>query len=79
MTRRHIDLDEQIGRRAATARLKAGLTQEQVAERLGVKVDCVARMERGRTAITAGDLVWFSVAYNVAVGEMLKGLRAEVA
>lgn len=41
------DLAEAIGRAIARQRMRAGLTQEEVAERLGVGNEAVSRIERG--------------------------------
>lgn len=41
------ELAKQIGRAIAARRLERGLTQEQVAERLGVEQETVSRFERG--------------------------------
>jgi transcriptional regulator with XRE-family HTH domain len=41
------DLAKRIGRAIAQARQQRGLTQEQVAERLGVEQETISRFERG--------------------------------
>lgn len=41
------DLAELVGRAIAKQRMRAGLTQEEVAERLGVGNEAVSRIERG--------------------------------
>ncbi len=46
-----------IGERLKVERLKAGLTQEQLAERIGTKKSFISRVERGRTDIQLSTLV----------------------
>lgn len=46
-----------IGERLKDERLKAGLTQEQLAERIGTKKSFISRVERGRTDIQLSTLV----------------------
>ncbi|MGG1945708.1 helix-turn-helix transcriptional regulator [Trinickia sp. NRRL B-1857] len=41
------DLAVAVGRAIAKQRVTSGLTQEQVAERLGIGLEAVSRMERG--------------------------------
>ncbi|AIB38766.1 helix-turn-helix domain-containing protein [Pseudomonas simiae] len=47
MKTNHKDLAEAVGRAIARQRMRAGLTQEEVAERLGVGNEAVSRIERG--------------------------------
>ena len=47
---------EELGRRLRQAREACGLTQEQVAEHLGVSRPTVAQMELGNRAITSLEL-----------------------
>ncbi len=42
-----MDLKTQLGRRVAELRLRAQLTQAQLAERLGVATETISRLERG--------------------------------
>ena len=43
----HVELAELIGRAIARQRLRSGLTQEEVAERLEIGNEAVSRIERG--------------------------------
>jgi len=43
----HAELAELVGRAIARQRLRKGLTQEEVAERLGIGSEAVSRVERG--------------------------------
>lgn len=46
-----------IGERIKGERLKAGLTQEQLADRIGTKKSFISRVERGRADIQLSTLV----------------------
>lgn len=46
-----------IGEQLKNDRLKAGLTQEQLADRIGTKKSFISRVERGRTDIQLSTLV----------------------
>ena len=43
------DIRGLVGRRTAELRRRAGMTQAQLAERLGVAVETISRLERGAT------------------------------
>ncbi|NUX98885.1 helix-turn-helix domain-containing protein [Paraburkholderia youngii] len=70
-------VDEQItakllGRALAAARADAGLTQEQVAEHLGVFVETVSRFERGANWPTVPRLLQLAELYGVPVSTLLQ-------
>ena len=46
-----------IGEQLKVERLKAGLTQEQLAEKIGTKKSFISRVEKGRTDIQLSTLV----------------------
>ena len=46
-----------IGERLKAERLKSGLTQEQLAEKIGTKKSFISRVERGHTDIQLSTLV----------------------
>jgi ribosome-binding protein aMBF1 (putative translation factor) len=46
-----------IGEQLKEERLKAGLTQEQLADKIGTKKSFISRVERGRTDIQLSTLV----------------------
>lgn len=46
-----------IGKQLKEERLKAGLTQEQLADKIGTKKSFISRVERGRTDIQLSTLV----------------------
>lgn len=60
-----------IGTRLARKRLDAGLTQEEVAERLGVGNEAVSRMERGVAAPTIARLFEFAELYGCRLDYLL--------
>ncbi|GAA1182297.1 hypothetical protein GCM10009654_44430 [Streptomyces hebeiensis] len=53
-----------MGDRVAELRLRRGMTQEQLAERAGLSVDVVRKLEQGRrkTARLSSKTVWAEVA-----------------
>lgn len=63
-----------ICRRIRTLRERAGLTQNEVAEHLGVSQAAYCRLERGEIEISLTRLVAIAELYDVPVHVMLKGL-----
>lgn len=61
----------QIGRCIAKRRQEAHLTQEQVAESLGIGYEAVSRMERGITIPTVIRLVELAEIFGCGVDELL--------
>ena len=66
---------KKIGRFLRALRSQRGLTQEQVAERLGVSNRSVSRWENGATMPDFDLLMQLSDSYGVEVGELLDGER----
>ena len=64
-------LAEQIGRCVGKRRLSAGLTQYQVAEKLGVGYEAVSRMERGVTIPTIIRLAELAGIFGCGIEELL--------
>lgn len=60
-----------IGRCIAKRRLTANLTQEQVAEKLGVGYEAVSRMERGKSIPTVIRLVELAEIFGCEIQELL--------
>lgn len=50
------NFDDRVGERVRTRRLMAGMTQEQLAEHLGLTFQQVQKYEKGSTRISAGRL-----------------------
>lgn len=67
-------LSRQIAAEVKTARLRAGLTQAQLAERIGTAQPTIARIESGRHyCITIRTLGRIAVACGCAVKVSMKG------
>jgi len=60
-----------LGRALAKARIKAGLTQEQVANHLGVDPQTISRQERGANWPTLPRLIAFADLYTIPVATLL--------
>lgn len=57
-----------VGKAIASRRVQAGLTQEEVAEVLGIGNEAVSRMERGTVMPTVGRLVALAEIFGCGVG-----------
>ena len=64
-------LAEAVGRAIAKRRTACGLTQEQVAERLGIGVEAVSRMERGVALPTVVRLAQFADIFECNIAEIV--------
>ena len=64
-------LAEQIGKCIAKRRLAVGLTQDQVAEKLGIGYEAVSRMERGVTIPTVIRLADLAEVFGCGIQELL--------
>lgn len=62
-----------IGHAVSRARQDAGMTQEEVAERLGIGPEAVSRMERGVGSITAERLVVLAEMFGCRSDRLLLG------
>lgn len=62
----------ELGSNLRTARKKLGLTQEQVAERSGVHVTEISRMEAGKRDPQVSTLLKLAKAVEVPAGELLE-------
>lgn len=65
-------IEQRIGRRAAEARRLAGLTQEQLAEQVGVSVQTVGRLERGEQAPPLARLEKIAEALGVDLADLMR-------
>jgi transcriptional regulator with XRE-family HTH domain len=61
----------EFGKNLRVARMKLGLTQEQVAERSGVQAGEVSRIERGKRDPKVSTLEKLAAAVEVAPGRLL--------
>ena len=64
------DLKRDIGRGIAEARIRRGLTQNDLAERLGCKVDAIANLERGHSVPRFRMLTALSQLLNVPLRDL---------
>lgn len=70
-TKEELLLAKSIGRIIAKRRIDNGMTQEYVAERMGVGYEAVSRMERGTIMPTVGKLVQLAGVFDCPVEELL--------
>lgn len=61
-----------VGKAIASRRVQADLTQEEVAEVLGIGNEAVSRMERGTVMPTVGRLVALAEIFRCGVGDLLR-------
>jgi len=66
-------LRKAIGHEIGAARQRAGLTQESVAELLGIGPEAVSRMERGVGSVNAERLVVLGEMFGCSSAELLMG------
>jgi len=71
-----IAIRKAIGSSIGRARQTAGLTQEDVAERLGIGPEAVSRLERGVGSITAERLVILGDMFGCRSDQLLLGASA---
>lgn len=76
------DIDDtvrNVGRRVAELRARAGLTQERLAERLGLSVKYIQRVEGGGENLTVRSLARIAGLLGVAVTELFRKPRTKKA
>lgn len=64
-------LAEMVGRAIARNRMASGLTQEQVAEALGIGIEAVSRMERGIVMPTVARLAELADIFHCDLPDLL--------
>lgn len=69
--KRQRKLAQAVGASIAAARERAGLTQDQVADRLGVGPQAISRVERGTVIPNAVRLYEFAEVFDCRVDELL--------
>lgn len=67
-------LDKRLGERVRARRLEISMSQEHLAERLGVTFQQVQKYEKGVNRIAAGRLLDIAHALKISPGQMLEGL-----
>ena len=65
-----------IGSRLKQARIKAGLTQQELAEQTNLSVAFISRIERGSSHINLKRLSEFCTILNVSEGYILSGVSS---
>ena len=66
-----------IGSRLKQARLNAGLTQQEIAEKMNLSVAFISRVERGTSHINLKRLSEFCSILNISEGYILNGVSDE--
>lgn len=75
MTRRaDAEIAEEFGRRLRSARLAAGLTQEQLAEKAGLHAVTISTLETAKRSGTIPTLIRLCAALDADAGDLLRGL-----
>lgn len=65
MTDKLKDHRELIATRLKEARLSSGLSQEQAAEKIGLKRPAISEIESGKRKVTAEEIIFFANLYKV--------------
>jgi len=77
MTKKHIDLTT-VGGRIKAKRLEAGMTQEQLAEKLFVKFSMISRYERAESNMGIDTLKSIANALDCSASYLLEGVDAQL-
>lgn len=70
-------IDRRLGQRLRTRRLEVGMSQERLAEVLGVTFQQVQKYEKGINRVAASRLFELATALEVSVGYFFEGLTPE--
>lgn len=70
------DIDQRLGERIRARRLSIGLSQEVLAERVGVTFQQVQKYEKGVNRIAASRLFSLAAALEMSVPELLDGITS---
>jgi transcriptional regulator with XRE-family HTH domain len=76
-TNRTQDIDHHVGTRIRERRIMLGLTQQQLADLIGVTYQQAHKYERGINRVSAGRLFEVARVLSVAVSYFFEGLDAE--
>ena len=71
------DIDRQVGARIRERRIMMGLTQQQLADLIGVTYQQAHKYERGINRVSAGRLFEISRVLSVPVGHFFQGLDTQ--
>ena len=78
-TGRTQDIDRHVGARVRERRIMLGLTQQQLADLIGVTYQQAHKYERGINRVSAGRLYEIAQVLSVPVGYFFEGLQGEAA
>jgi transcriptional regulator with XRE-family HTH domain len=76
-TGRTQDIDHHVGARVRERRIMLGLTQQQLADLIGVTYQQALKYERGINRVSAGRLYEIAQVLSVPVGYFFDGLEAQ--
>lgn len=65
-------MEKYIGENIKRARIKAGFTQEKLAERIDVSLSVISRLETGRTMVSVSKLLRIARVLNVSAASLLE-------
>ena len=71
---RTLEIDRHVGARIRQRRIMMGLTQQQLADLIGVTYQQAHKYERGINRVSAGRLFEIAQVLSVAVGHFYEGL-----
>lgn len=71
------DIDDHVGKRIRERRIMLGLTQQQLAEMIGVTYQQAHKYERGINRVSAGRLFEIARVLSVPVGYFYEGIGEE--
>lgn len=72
-------IDRRLGQRMRARRLEVGMSQERLAELLGVTFQQIQKYEKGINRVAASRLFELATALDVSVGYFFEGLAPEAA
>src|SRR5258707_5561331 len=75
MTTRVQDIDRHVGARIRESRIMLGLTQQQLADLIGVTYQQAHKYERGINRVSAGPLYQIAPALIVPLGSFFQGVE----
>ena len=78
-TGRTQDIDRHVGARVRERRIMLGLTQQQLADLIGVTYQQAHKYERGINRVSAGRLYEIAQVLSVPVGYFFEGLQGQAA
>ena len=75
MARRSSDVDDHVGRRLRARRTELGISQEKLADALGISFQQVQKYEIGSNRVSASRLWGVAKALEVDVGYFFEGIK----